>query len=262
MSLQASGLAASGTTAEAPADPERLPLAAPVEPCPPQLEGEVIHGVLAHGRPRTGFWAMSIGSLGVVFGDIGTSPLYAFQAAMGQAAKDPVTGAAVTGVVSLALWALILVVTVKYVLFVMRADNKGEGGVLSLMALAQRALGKPDAIRAVHPGPDRQPPCSTATPSSPRRFRFSAPSRACRTCRRCTASCTPHEITHRCRSCILVGLFLFQSRGTASLASCSSVRVMVVWFFCLIAALAILHIVRCAGGPGPPSAPITLPSCS
>jgi KUP system potassium uptake protein len=95
-----------------------------------------------HGRGRFGFWAMSIGSLGVVFGDIGTSPLYAFQAAMGQAAKDPVTNLAVMGVVSLALWALILVVTVKYVLFVMRADNKGEGGVLSLMALAQRALGR------------------------------------------------------------------------------------------------------------------------
>ena len=93
----------------------------------------------AHGKA---FWGLALGSVGVVFGDIGTSPLYAFQAAMGQAARDPVTTPAILGVVSLALWALILVVTVKYVLFVMRADNKGEGGVLSLMALAQRAMGR------------------------------------------------------------------------------------------------------------------------
>ena len=94
-------------------------------------------GVKGHG-----YWPLAIGSLGVVFGDIGTSPLYAFQVAMTQAARGGITDHAILGVVSLALWALLLVVTVKYVLFVMRADNKGEGGVLSLMALAQRALGR------------------------------------------------------------------------------------------------------------------------
>jgi KUP system potassium uptake protein len=95
--------------------------------------------------PKTGhadarFWTLALGSIGVVFGDIGTSPLYAFREALAQAAKDGLVKSEVLGVVSLALWALILVVTVKYVLFLMRADNKGEGGVLSLMALAQRAL--------------------------------------------------------------------------------------------------------------------------
>jgi KUP system potassium uptake protein len=84
----------------------------------------------------------ALGSVGVVFGDIGTSPLYAFRLALKQASADGVHRDAVMGVVSLALWALILVVTIKYVLFLMRADNKGEGGVLSLMALAQRALGR------------------------------------------------------------------------------------------------------------------------
>ncbi|HUO23182.1 MAG TPA: potassium transporter Kup [Caulobacteraceae bacterium] len=89
-----------------------------------------------------GFLAMSVGAIGVVYGDIGTSPLYAFSSAMEEALKDGASRAGVLGVVSMALWALILVVTVKYVLFLMRADNRGEGGVLSLMALAQSALGR------------------------------------------------------------------------------------------------------------------------
>ena len=88
------------------------------------------------------FLPLAVGSIGIVFGDIGTSPLYALHEALGQAAKGGLTGDEILGVVSLALWALILVVTVKYVLFLMRADNHGEGGVLSLMALAQRAVGR------------------------------------------------------------------------------------------------------------------------
>ncbi|MFN3805886.1 potassium transporter Kup [Asticcacaulis sp.] len=95
---------------------------------------------------HAGFWALALGSIGVVFGDIGTSPLYAFKEALHAAAGDGVTRPEILGVVSLALWALILVVTVKYVMFIMRADNKGEGGVLSLMALAQQAIGKRTAV--------------------------------------------------------------------------------------------------------------------
>ena len=91
------------------------------------------------GRPA--FLGLALGSIGVVFGDIGTSPLYAFHDALAQAGKRGVDVGAVTGVVSLALWALILVVTVKYVIVIMRADNRGEGGILSLMALAQQAVG-------------------------------------------------------------------------------------------------------------------------
>jgi KUP system potassium uptake protein len=89
-----------------------------------------------------GFKALLIGSIGVVYGDIGTSPLYALREAV-VAASGPagvVTTQAVLGVVSLILWALIIVVTLKYVLILLRADNHGEGGTLALMALAQRAV--------------------------------------------------------------------------------------------------------------------------
>ncbi|WP_430422499.1 potassium transporter Kup [Phenylobacterium sp.] len=92
----------------------------------------------ANGHGKEGFWALALGSVGVVFGDIGTSPLYAMREALGHARGGGGGEAAVLGVVSLVTWALILIVTVKYVVFLMRADNKGEGGTLALMALAQR----------------------------------------------------------------------------------------------------------------------------
>ena len=91
--------------------------------------------------PRSALIALTIGAIGVVFGDIGTSPLYAFREALGQAAADGLTRYEVLGVLSLALWTMFLVVTVKYILFLMRANNRGEGGVLALAALAKRALG-------------------------------------------------------------------------------------------------------------------------
>ena len=86
--------------------------------------------------------ALTIGAIGVVFGDIGTSPLYAFREALHHSAPlGGIQEAAIFGVLSLALWSLILVVTVKYVIFLMRADNDGEGGVLALLALAGRGIG-------------------------------------------------------------------------------------------------------------------------
>jgi KUP system potassium uptake protein len=90
---------------------------------------------------RSGFRVLALGALGVVFGDIGTSPLYALQAAFSPQNHLQANQANVLGILSLFFWSLILVVTVKYVLLVMRADNDGEGGVLALMALAiRRAL--------------------------------------------------------------------------------------------------------------------------
>ena len=89
-------------------------------------------------------WAtlpLMVGAIGVVFGDIGTSPLYAFRDALAQSAADGITPDEILGVLSLALWALILVVSCKYVLFLTRADNQGEGGVLALTALARRSTG-------------------------------------------------------------------------------------------------------------------------
>jgi KUP system potassium uptake protein len=95
--------------------------------------------------PKTAsFAALTLGSIGVVYGDIGTSPLYAFREALVAAAghAEAVTSSVVIGVLSLILWALIVIVTLKYVFILLRADNKGEGGTLALMALAQRALGR------------------------------------------------------------------------------------------------------------------------
>jgi KUP system potassium uptake protein len=96
-----------------------------------------------HGHSRTGFFGLSLGSVGVVYGDIGTSPLYALKESLHHTAKDGLaTRVEVIGVVSLLIWALVIVVTLKYVVFIMRADNKGEGGTLSLMALAQTKMGR------------------------------------------------------------------------------------------------------------------------
>ena len=97
----------------------------------------VLHGARADRAPlRAG---LLLGVLGVVYGDIGTSPLYALKASLAHFDTGAgVTRAETLGVLSLIFWSLALVVTVKYVALVMRADNNGEGGILALMALAQR----------------------------------------------------------------------------------------------------------------------------
>ncbi|WP_181702185.1 potassium transporter Kup [Chthonobacter albigriseus] len=99
------------------------------------------HDANGHGHAKASVAGLALGSVGVVYGDIGTSPLYAFREALAHSATDGLTRAEVTGVASLLIWALTIVVTMKYVLFVMNADNRGEGGTLSLLALAKGALG-------------------------------------------------------------------------------------------------------------------------
>ena len=91
---------------------------------------------------KVDFWSLALGSIGVVYGDIGTSPLYALREAVLAAtgSGNRASEAVVFGILSLIIWALLLVVTAKYVLILLRADNKGEGGTLALMALASRAL--------------------------------------------------------------------------------------------------------------------------
>src|SRR6266550_6535575 len=79
---------------------------------------------------------LTIGALGVVYGDIGTSPLYTLRECFTGPHGMPVTPSNVLGILSLILWSLILIVSVKYLALVLRADNKGEGGILSLMALS------------------------------------------------------------------------------------------------------------------------------
>jgi KUP system potassium uptake protein len=91
----------------------------------------------------SGLLGLAIASIGVVYGDIGTSPLYAFREAMNAAAGEGAPSAdAVYGVLSLVLWALIFIVTFKYVIVLLRADNNGEGGTLTLMALARNVTGE------------------------------------------------------------------------------------------------------------------------
>jgi KUP system potassium uptake protein len=109
---------------------------------PSTLEDTAVPVVPDRHRPtKQTVWTLVLGSIGVVYGDIGTSPLYAVResalaaSSSGQTADEPV----ILGILSLIIWALILIVTVKYVTILLRADNDGEGGTLALMALAQRA---------------------------------------------------------------------------------------------------------------------------
>ena len=98
-------------------------------------------GALAASHARRPLRAAAvIGVLGVVYGDIGTSPLYALKASLTHFTAPGVGRAEILGVLSLIFWALVLTVTVKYVALVMRADNNGEGGILALMAVAQRGI--------------------------------------------------------------------------------------------------------------------------
>jgi KUP system potassium uptake protein len=106
-----------------------------------EMQGNGVSGV----QSRAGLWALAVGSIGVVYGDIGTSPLYALRVAIVSASgadEATLTRATVIGVVSLILWALFIIVTLKYVVILLRADNNGEGGTLTLMALASRAVGR------------------------------------------------------------------------------------------------------------------------
>ncbi|MCB1413916.1 MAG: potassium transporter Kup [Xanthobacteraceae bacterium] len=182
----------------------------------------------------TGFWALTLGSIGVVFGDIGTSPLYAFREAVVHAAqKDVVTPAIVLGVLSLILWSLFIVVTAKYVLLLLRADNNGEGGTLSLMALGQRALGHRSwfllALGVV--GASMFIGDSMITPaisvlSAVEGLKLVTPA-------------LDHYVVPLTVA-ILILLFSVQSRGTARVATAFG-PVMVLWFI-VIAVLGVMHI--------------------
>ena len=91
-------------------------------------------------RPKGNLAILTLGCIGVVYGDIGTSPLYAMRESIRTASQNGLMRHDVLGIVSLLIWTLILIVTVKYVILVMRADNHGEGGTLSLVALIQQSF--------------------------------------------------------------------------------------------------------------------------
>ncbi len=190
------------------------------------------------GSASSGFWALTLGSIGVVFGDIGTSPLYAFREAVSAAAQGaPVTRELVLGVLSLILWALFIVVTAKYVLLLLRADNNGEGGTLSLMALGQRALGRHSwpllALGVI--GASMFIGDSMITPaisvlSAVEGLKLATPA-------------LEHYVVPL-TVFILVVLFSVQSSGTARVASAFG-PVMVVWFF----SLAIMGVINISDDP-------------
>ena len=95
-----------------------------------------------HGPGQGGLAALTLGAVGVVYGDIGTSPIYAFREALRPVAGDGLVRAEVVGLCSVLIWTLILIVSFKYVTILLRADNRGEGGVLALYTLVRLALGR------------------------------------------------------------------------------------------------------------------------
>jgi len=191
----------------------------------------------AHGK--TNFWTLTLGSVGVVYGDIGTSPLYAMREAVHAASHGgPVTREAVIGVLSLMLWSLIIVVTLKYVVVLLRADNKGEGGTLTLVALAQRVMGKGRGAVLLlgAAGAGLFYGDALITPA------ISVLS-AVEGLKTVTPALQPYVVW--IALVILAGLFSVQARGTGKVAALFG-PVMVFWFVTL-ALLGLLHI---ADDPG------------
>ncbi|HEX9985504.1 MAG TPA: potassium transporter Kup [Thermoanaerobaculia bacterium] len=86
---------------------------------------------------RRYFYTLALGALGVVYGDIGTSPLYAFRECFSKEHHLPLTAPNILGILSLIFWSLVVIISIKYLVFVMRADNRGEGGILALMSLVE-----------------------------------------------------------------------------------------------------------------------------
>jgi len=181
--------------------------------------------------------ALTIGAIGVVFGDIGTSPLYAFREALGQAAADGLTADEILGVLSLALWSLILIVSIKYVTFLMRADNQGEGGVLALAALARRALGWRSRIALAlgAAGAALFYGDAIITPS----LSVLSAVEGLRTIPGGADAIGDHTIM-AVTIVILIGLFLIQSHGTARVSGLFG-PVCVLWFL-VIGGLGLYHI--------------------
>src|SRR5438477_12683804 len=188
-------------------------------------------------HPRAGFWALTLGSIGVVYGDIGTSPLYALResvvAAVGPG--NPANETVVLGILSLIIWALILIVTLKYVVILLRADNNGEGGTLALMALAQRAVSK-NAGTIVLLGIISGALFYGDAVITPAQSVLSA----IEGIKLVTAASEPYVVP--LTMIILLALFAVQSRGTARVAAFFG-PVMSVWFV-VIAIAALPHIAR------------------
>jgi len=198
------------------------------------------HPTHPHAAPPRGRYLalMSLGALGIVYGDIGTSPLYALRECFHGAHGVPPTHANVLGVLSLVFWALIVVVTLKYHVYVLRMDNRGEGGILALMGLVHKESGKQTGFRrlivplglfgaALLYGDGIITPAISVL-SAVEGLEVATPA--------FTKFVVPITIV------ILVGLFLIQRRGTGRIGSVFG-PIMLVWFSTL-AILGISGIVR------------------
>src|SRR5215475_13095770 len=186
--------------------------------------------------------ATTIGALGVVYGDIGTSPLYALkEAARAATHGGPLTTEAVLGVVSLILWALILIISVKYALLILRADNRGEGGIVALLALLHARNARPGTWRAqllvvglvgaaLLYGDGAITPAISVL-SAIEGLKVDAPSLA--------PAVVPVTIA------ILIGLFMMQKKGTGFIGRIFG-PIMLGWFFA-IALLGVHGIVQAPG---------------
>ena len=189
-------------------------------------------------RPLTA--ATLLATLGIVYGDIGTSPLYAMRASLLFFADDGIDSADILGILSLVFWSLIIVVTVKYVAFVLRADNRGEGGIMSLTALAMGALPEGTWLRriAVLVGiagaslffSDGMVTPAISVLSAVEGLRIVSPAME--------PAVIPISL------CVLLGLFLVQYRGTGKMGRIFG-PVTAVWF----AVLAVLGLVQIVQNP-------------
>ena len=189
-------------------------------------------------RPRARVWTLALGSIGVVYGDIGTSPLYALKESLTAASAGGQLSENMTvGVISLMLWSLTIIVTLKYVWLIMSADNHGEGGTLSLMALLQRAMGRSFfavsllgmAGAALFYGDAIITPAISVL-SAVEGLKLVAPS--------FDPFILPLSVV------IIVGLFFVQNRGTAKVAAWFG-PIMMVWFM----VMAIGGLIQLAGNP-------------
>ncbi|MEZ0300871.1 MAG: potassium transporter Kup [Hyphomicrobiaceae bacterium] len=178
------------------------------------------------GHTSKQFWALALGSIGVVYGDIGTSPLYALREAVTAAQHHGTSGPdAVLGILSLMTWTLVLIVTVKYVIVLLNADNKGEGGTFALMALGQ-SVAKRSAplilvfgvVGAAFFYGDAVITPAISVLSAVEGLKLVAPA--------LSDAVLPITIA------ILVGLFAVQSRGTAAVAQFFG-PITLIWFIVL-----------------------------
>ena len=187
---------------------------------------------------KKAFLGLSLGSMGVVFGDIGTSPLYAMKEALHHTRPGVGLEDSVLGVVSLVLWALTLIVTVKYVIFLMRADNNGEGGTLVLMSLAQKAVGKrlPLFLGLGIVGAALFYGDGIITPA----ISVLSAVEGIRDAPGITADLSRYVVP--VSAVILVGLFMAQAKGTHRMAAFFG-PIMCLWFLC-IGGIGLSHLVQ------------------